>query len=168
MDTRIIGVLVVGLVVGLGASSARAGECGACAVMPAAAGDSTLTAEEQRAAEKLRKEGLGFISVRELSERIAAGKAPVVVDVLDGTSFAKQHVKGAINIPYKEVSRLAPTLLPEKDAEIVVYCGSYKCTASTAAGKALKELGYTNVRDYKGGIKEWTEKGLPVGGTAAK
>lgn len=28
-------------------------------------------------------------------------------------------------------------------------------------------LGYTNVWDYRGGIKEWAEAGLPVEGEAA-
>jgi rhodanese-related sulfurtransferase len=27
-------------------------------------------------------------------------------------------------------------------------------------------LGYTNVHDYRGGIKEWAEKGLPTEGTS--
>jgi rhodanese-related sulfurtransferase len=28
-------------------------------------------------------------------------------------------------------------------------------------------LGYKNVHDYRGGIKEWAEKGLPTEGEAA-
>jgi rhodanese-related sulfurtransferase len=30
------------------------------------------------------------------------------------------------------------------------------------------QLGYTNIHDYRGGIKEWAAAGLPVEGTAAK
>jgi rhodanese-related sulfurtransferase len=170
-----MGVAIAGAVVALalaGVRVAQAGEggCagGVCSLAPASATPSGLTAEEQRAAEKLRADGLGFISAKELADRIATGKSPVIVDVLAPADFAQRHVKGAINIPYKEVGALAPKLLPDKTAEIVVYCGSFKCPASTAAGKALKELGYTNIRDYKGGIKEWTDKGLPAEGTAIK
>jgi rhodanese-related sulfurtransferase len=28
--------------------------------------------------------------------------------------------------------------------------------------RALQQLGYTNVKEYKGGKKEWLEKGLPI------
>lgn len=177
MDTRIpitlMGVVIVGAVVAMalvGIRVAQAGETGGgCAggicTLPAAATTERLSPQEKQAAEKLQKEGLGFISARELSERIAAGKAPIIVDVLDAKSYGETHVKGAINIPYVDVAKLAATALPDKKAEVVVYCGSYTCGASTASGKALKEMGYVNVRDYKGGIKEWTEKGLPVEGS---
>jgi rhodanese-related sulfurtransferase len=30
------------------------------------------------------------------------------------------------------------------------------------------ELGYRNINDYRGGIKEWAEKGLPVEGATAR
>lgn len=177
MDTRILiavmGVLIVGAVVAMavvGIRAVQAGESGGgCAggicALPTAAPTDEMTPQEKKAAEKLRKEGLGFITARELSERIAAGKAPIIVDVLDAKSYGETHVKGAINIPYVDVAKLAATALPDKKAEVVVYCGSYTCGASTASGKALKEMGYVNVRDYKGGIKEWTEKGLPVEGS---
>jgi len=181
MDTKLIttfaGALIIGAVAMLaivGISTAQADESGGCCaggVCPlpgAAAKCAALTPEEKAAAEKIKAEGLGFMTAGELSHRIANGKAPIVVDVLGPADYAERHVKGAINIPYKEVAAQAPKLLPDKAAEIVVYCGSYKCGASTAAGKALKQLGYTNIRDYKGGIKEWTDRKLPIEGTAAK
>jgi rhodanese-related sulfurtransferase len=32
------------------------------------------------------------------------------------------HLPGAVNLPPGRVAELAPRLLPDKDAEIVVYC----------------------------------------------
>jgi rhodanese-related sulfurtransferase len=47
----------------------------------------------------------------------------VLVDVLTPESFAAIHIPGAINLPVADISRLAPELLPDRDADIVVYCG---------------------------------------------
>jgi rhodanese-related sulfurtransferase len=47
----------------------------------------------------------------------------VLVDVLAPESFAAIHIPGAINLPVADISRLAPQLLPDRDADIVAYCG---------------------------------------------
>ncbi len=36
--------------------------------------------------------------------------------------FEDAHLPGAFNIPPDRVAALAPAVLPEKDAEIIVYC----------------------------------------------
>jgi len=47
----------------------------------------------------------------------------VLVDVLAPESFAAIHIPGAINLPVADISRLAPELLPDRNADIVAYCG---------------------------------------------
>ena len=64
-----------------------------------------------------------LISRDELRELVDAGTV-TVVEALGAPYFASGHLPGAINIPHLEVEALAPALLPDKDAEIVVYCGS--------------------------------------------
>jgi 3-mercaptopyruvate sulfurtransferase SseA len=54
------------------------------------------------------------------------------------------------------------------NARGVVYCASYSCPASVEAGKTLKRLGYTRVRDFKGGMKEWMDRKYAVEGYKAK
>ena len=54
----------------------------------------------------------------------------------------------------------------DKDAEIVVYCGSGH--RSTMAMTILLTEGYTNVTSLKGGFGSWTEAGLPVTEYAAQ
>ncbi len=53
----------------------------------------------------------------------------------------------------------------DKDAEIVVYCGSGH--RSTMAMEILLTQGYTNVTSLKGGFGGWAEAGLPVAEYAA-
>jgi rhodanese-related sulfurtransferase len=39
-------------------------------------------------------------------------------------AFRKAHIPGAINLPVDQVRQRAQQVLPDKGAEIVVYCGS--------------------------------------------
>ena len=48
------------------------------------------------------------------------------------------------------------------DRQIVVYCGFVKCARSHNAAIFAKELGYSNVKRYAGGIYAWRGAGLPV------
>jgi rhodanese-related sulfurtransferase len=51
------------------------------------------------------------------------GGSIVLVDVLSSESFAARHIDGAINLPVTDILRRAREVLPDRDAEIVVYCG---------------------------------------------
>ena len=63
---------------------------------------------------------------------------------------------------------LAPELVPDRSAEIVVYCANSACRNSGIAAEALTALGYTNVRTYEAGKADWIEAGLPIEGSAAR
>jgi rhodanese-related sulfurtransferase len=85
-----------------------------------------------------------------------------VVEALPPEYFHEAHIPGAINIPHTEVRELAPALLPDKDAAIVVYCANLPCPNSEVAAQVLTKLGYTNVREYAEGKDDWREAGLPL------
>ena len=101
------------------------------------------------------------ITRAELRDAIAAGTV-TVVEALPAQYFEQGHLPGAINIPHTEVRALAPQLLSDKDAAIVVYCAGPTCPQSGQAAAKLVTLGFTNVRAYEGGLEEWKEAGLPV------
>jgi rhodanese-related sulfurtransferase len=107
------------------------------------------------------------ITLDELKAALDAGEDITLVEALGPMYFEEAHLPGAINIPHEEVDELAPRLLPEKDAQIVVYCASGPCQNSGIATKRLIELGYINVRDYHEGKAEWIEAGLPTASGAA-
>jgi rhodanese-related sulfurtransferase len=92
-----------------------------------------------------------MISRNELQKWIDSGKEFKLVDVLDGAHFAKEHIKGALNLPLDEKLKRAQTILKDKGETIVVYCASFECQASTMAAKKLIAMGYKDVYDYKGG-----------------
>jgi rhodanese-related sulfurtransferase len=101
------------------------------------------------------------ITRTELRELIKAD-AVTVVEALPAAYYEEAHLPGAINIPHTEVRDLAPSLLPDKDATIVVYCANLPCPNSEIATRVLTKLGYTNVRDYADGKDDWREAGLPL------
>ena len=47
-----------------------------------------------------------------------------LVETLARTAYEHGHLPGAINLPPDRVTELALSLLPDKSADIVVYCGS--------------------------------------------
>lgn len=102
----------------------------------------------------------------ELKAAIDEGRNLTIVESLSPQSYEKAHLPGAINIPKEQVRELAPRLLPDKDAEIVVYCANTACQSSIQTAQALEGLGYTNVKDYEAGKEDWIEAGLPVEGGA--
>jgi rhodanese-related sulfurtransferase len=59
----------------------------------------------------------------ELIEALRARRV-TLVDVLSPESYATAHLPGAVNIPLADVTRRANEILPDRHAEIVVYCGS--------------------------------------------
>ena len=85
-----------------------------------------------------------------------------VVEALPRPAFRRRHLPSAINMPKSQVEALAPALLPDLDAEIVVYCGSWLCRSSDRVADKLRRLGYTYVRVYRGGKADWRRAGLPT------
>ena len=63
------------------------------------------------------------ISREELQNKIKRGDKFQLVETLPKVAYDHAHLPGAINLPPDEVKDAA-TLLPDKTAEIVVYCSS--------------------------------------------
>jgi rhodanese-related sulfurtransferase len=98
----------------------------------------------------------------ELKAMLDRGEHVTLVEALPEPYYRKAHLPGAINVLHDQVDALAPILLPDKTAPIVVYCANQACENSTIAMRRLVELGYTDVRDYVAGKQDWIDGGLPV------
>ena len=58
------------------------------------------------------------------------------------------------------IERDIETKIPDKGAELILYCGGgYR---SALAADNLQKMGYTNVISMDGGFRGWKEAGLPV------
>lgn len=93
------------------------------------------------------------ITAEEAKARMDSGDKVVVVDVRTPEEYKEEHIKGAINVPEQVIAdEKTEEYLPDKDAEILVYCKSGNRSA-TATARLVKQ-GYTNVKDF-GGIEDW-------------
>ncbi len=64
------------------------------------------------------------IGREELKAKIDRGDDVVLVETLDPEYYEDAHLPGALNLPPDQIGELAPQILPDKDANIVVYCMS--------------------------------------------
>jgi rhodanese-related sulfurtransferase len=60
----------------------------------------------------------------ELKQKIERGDKFQLVETLPLIAYDHAHLPGAINLAPDQVRELAPKLLPDKLADIVVYCSS--------------------------------------------
>ena len=108
------------------------------------------------------------ITREELEAKLDRGEQVVLVETLGPRYYEDVHLPGAINIPHTEVDELAPEMLPDKSAQIVVYCSNRACQNSPQAARRLDALGYENVYDYEEGKQDWVGAGLPTESGAAR
>jgi rhodanese-related sulfurtransferase len=47
-----------------------------------------------------------------------------LVETLPESAYQEAHLPGAIHLPPDQLRELAPQVLPDKGAEVVVYCAS--------------------------------------------
>lgn len=115
-----------------------------------------VAAAKSTVADCKKEELYPVVSKREV-ETLVKNKSAVIIDVNSEESFKKSHIPGAIH--YLAVEKNFANILPaEKSAEIVAYCGGPMCTAWQKAARKACELGYTNIKHYKDGIKGWDNK----------
>lgn len=99
-------------------------------------------------------------SVHDVQIRLDRGMPFHFIDVREDHEFAKDYARGAMHLGRGILERDIESLVPDKDADIVLYCGGgYR---SVLAAANLMEMGYTRVTSMVGGIKAWRQAGFPV------
>lgn len=106
------------------------------------------------------EEGLLLVAPEEVRSWQEAGDSFVLIDARDPVQYGREHIPGAINVPYVDIR--AGANLPPRDARIVLYCSDKDCPISEYAYKALQILGYTNLYDMRAGIQGWKAAGYPT------
>ena len=92
------------------------------------------------------------ITPQEAKKIMDSGEEHIILDTREQDEFDEGHIPGAILIPYTEIEERSEEMLPDKDAQILVYCRSGR--RSKIASESLSKLGYTNVKEF-GGIIDW-------------
>jgi rhodanese-related sulfurtransferase len=106
--------------------------------------------------------GIDRIERKELKWRLDRAEPCVILEVLPEEDYRKGHLPGALSVPLERVADLVPDLVADRDIEVVVYSAHSECNDGKRAARELEALGYTNVRSYDGGKRDWIDHGLPL------
>jgi rhodanese-related sulfurtransferase len=66
------------------------------------------------------------ISREELKEKLKRGDRFFLLETLPEKYYRRIHLPGAMNLPPDRVREVVSQLVPDKNAEVVVYCGSFR------------------------------------------
>ena len=106
-------------------------------------------------------------------KKLLDGGVPVI-DTRVAAEYAEKTIKGAKSVPYKEKSAKAEDFdaaldqfdlakLPgDKGAPLVFFCNAGECWKSYKASVVALKAGYKKIHWFRGGMPEWTGKGLPT------
>ena len=84
----------------------------------------------------------------------------IFLDCRTSKEFKMGHVPGAMNIPRGLLEFKVDKKIPDKEANIVMYCkkGGRGCLATCT----LCRMGYNNVKNMAGGWMAWEKSGYPI------
>jgi|SRR5439155_6161040 len=91
------------------------------------------------------------ITVDEARDRLARNPKTVLMDVREESEWQAGHATEAIHLGKGILERDLEKLIPDVDAEIIMYCGGGYRSALTA--DAAQRMGYRNVYSLVGGYK---------------
>lgn len=100
------------------------------------------------------------IPLDQLRQRLENGRNFMLVDVREKDEYRAGFIPGALHLPRGFLEMQAEQKLPDKNAEIIVYCAGG--TRSAFAAKTLGELGYSNVLSANPGFVRWKDLKYPV------
>lgn len=100
------------------------------------------------------------VSVDEVRQKQKASEAFQLVDVREDSEWEKGRITGSVHLGKGIIERDIERAVPEKGAEIILYCGGgYR---SALAADALQRMGYDNVHSMAGGYKAWKKGRYPI------
>jgi rhodanese-related sulfurtransferase len=98
------------------------------------------------------------VTVAETQDRMRTGAK--LIDVREDNEFEAGHAAGAAHMGRGIIERDIVQTFPEKDTELILYCGGGYRSALSA--DMLQRMGYTNVWSMAGGWKAWKDSGGAV------
>jgi rhodanese-related sulfurtransferase len=100
------------------------------------------------------------VSIDETRARLDANSNAKLIDVREDNEWNEAHAAGAEHLGKGIIERDIEVRVPDKSAELILYCGGgYR---SALAADVLQQMGYTNVWSMAGGWKAWKESGAPI------
>ena len=99
------------------------------------------------------------VKVDEARSKLESGKAKLI-DVREESEWEAGHARGALYLGKGVIERDIEERVPDKKAELILYCGGGFRSALSADN--IQKMGYSNVSSMAGGWRAWQESGGPV------
>ena len=100
------------------------------------------------------------VSVDETQTRMQSDDAVRLIDVREDDEWRAGHAQGATHLGKGIIERDIEATVPDKNAEVILYCGGG--FRSALAADTLQQMGYRNVFSMAGGWKAWKDSGAPI------
>ena len=100
------------------------------------------------------------VTVEQTRKRMDADPRVKLLDVREDNEWQLGHAAKAEHLGKGIIERDIEKMVPDKSAELILYCGGgYR---SALAADALQQMGYTNVFSMAGGWKAWKDSKAPT------
>jgi rhodanese-related sulfurtransferase len=83
-----------------------------------------------------------------------------LIDVREDNEWQAGHIKNAIHLGRGIIERDIIQKFPDKDTELILYCGGGFRSALSALN--LQKMGYSNVASMDGGWRAWKAANAPI------
>lgn len=110
--------------------------------------------------EIMKLAGVGGAEIGTLEATRLMNQGSLVLDVRDEKEFAAGHLPRARHIPLRDLSGRLNEIGKFKDKPVIVTCRSG--ARAGAACRLLRNSGFKNVFQLKGGVAAWQQASLPV------
>ncbi len=106
------------------------------------------------------KASIKEVSIDDVKKMIDKKDKIIILDVRDKDEFETGYIPGAINLSRGMLEFKINTLIPDRNATIIVYCGVD--LRGPLATKTLNEMGYSKAVNINGGLKAWKAAGYAI------
>lgn len=118
------------------------------------------SSEEVRAPEEIP--GVVRLDAEGLIEAVRTVEGLVLIDSRIAMDRKQGYIEGSASLPDVETDCTSlAAAIPGKTHPALFYCNGPKCGRSVNAIGIARDCGYSNLYWFRGGFKEWNEKGYP-------
>ncbi|MFH2063315.1 MAG: rhodanese-like domain-containing protein [bacterium] len=109
------------------------------------------------------------ISSEELKKLLDGGTELVLIDLLGEKSYDSLHLPQAASVPPDDdfMSRVEGLAGGDRGRKVVLYGANFKDDVSTRQAEVLMQAGFSDVLDFRGGLKDWAAELYPLEGQRA-
>ena len=97
------------------------------------------------------------VDLNQTRQRLANNPDAILMDVREDKEWVTSHAAGAVHLGKGILERDIELVVPNKDAEVIMYCGGGFRSVLTA--EVAQRMGYTNVHSLIGGHKALVNAG---------